>query len=210
MILFCPFLIHLDHGVTACSGKTLRTFLYELRTPLRTSRSIPPSAPTAPAWCTSAPERASSDRLIQSLTSAGLSICMLVLIVSPGLDKMFHTVNHDRCSKNRYLIIFITLLPGISRKLFCQKIPQKNFRGISSFTFYKDSDFTLLRQSDPICNLSHEEQPVQQQVLRSVHGTVSSLRSLSQPCGRTLRKTDLHRARHRYRTLTPDVLHVLP
>ena len=45
-------------------------------------------------------------------------------------------------------------------------------------------------------------QPVQQPVLRSAHGTVSRKHSLSLPYGRTLRSLDLHRAHHRYRTLS--------
>ena len=51
-----------------------------------------------------------------------------------------------------------------------------------------------------IYTLSRAEQPGQQPVLRSAHGTENRIHSLSLTYGRTLRKTDLRRARRRYRT----------
>jgi len=62
------------------------------------------------------------------------------------------------------------------------------------------SVFSPYGDPNPIYILSRAEQPGQQPVLRSAHGTENRIHSLSLPYGRTLRKTDLRRARRRYRT----------
>ena len=75
---------------------------------------------------------------------------------------MFHTVNPIDVQRTD-IDNFHNILPLISRKLFCQKSPR-----IASGEFYLFIimiQIFVLRQSGPICSLSHEEQPVQQQVL---------------------------------------------
>ena len=80
----------------------------------------------------------SGDRLIQSLTSAGLRICMHFDRL-PRLDKMFHTVNPIDVQRTD-IDNFHNILPGISRKLFCQKSPRIASGGFYLF-IYNDTDF---------------------------------------------------------------------
>ena len=51
--------------------------------------------------------------------------------------------------------------------------------------------------------ISGQLQPVLLPVLRSAHDTVSRIHNPDRSCCRTLRKTDLRRARHRYRCADP-------